>query len=80
MPATRNLEKITIYFDLQTQLPNTVEAKTMVVAQEQGLTVTAQKGYSVEYETLGAAAQAKVDDFVGDVTAFINAQEPITGP
>ncbi len=77
MAASRQLNKITIYFDDLTGLPNTIDAITIAVASEQGLTVTSTKGYSVEYETLSVGGKTKVDDFIDDVNAFIQNQEPI---
>jgi len=78
MAASRKLKKITIYFDELTETPDTIDAITIAVASEQGLTVTSTKGYSVEYETLSAGGKVKVDDFVSDVVTFIQSQEPIT--
>ena len=56
---------------------NMIEAIMVVKATEGGLTVTTTKGYAQDYVHLGASAKTRIDDFVSDVAAFIDNQEPI---
>ena len=84
MAALREFSKITIYFagdggNPGVMVPSVIEAEMTVKAKESGLVVTGKRRYTQEYSTLTAGVKAKVDSFVSDVGASVNARDPITG-
>jgi hypothetical protein len=78
MATARKIRRIVINMESDGSVADIVEAWTTITMDSQGVTLDSkEKIYSEVYADLSAPQQTRVDDFVNDVNAFINNQEPI---